>query len=737
MSKNWKLYHNLQKSYKGIILFLVLGITLVSVLTILIYTNYRDNLISLEQEQLLTIAKSTSKTIEGFIDEKLMDSTILVQSIADDYQNSVVKEEIIDFTSYALKNYFNIQNGRVYQVQYFNEKNELLFGTLPTDETLDIIDTLAYLDLSKDYKSQTIGEIYEIAPKELAFDIITPVKVEGKYRGFIRIVIKTNTIYRMYVEEIKAGSKGYASVKDSTGVLIMHPKSEDIGSNVMEARKSEFPEYDWSELQALVEIQKKKQAGTGIYHSIWYQDEVRKRIKKFSAFAPIEVGEDFWIITVSMDYREFADLTSKYLYANIIMIGFVPIVLVILFIYVLNLRKNIAYLEKEKMYINQVNDLNVELEKDIEERKLLEQALYASKERFKRLFNAGQDLTFVLTKKNDVFEIARVNDIACTQLGIDRKDLIGQDFLSLDTTINLNSINSFLLDLSRDELTTFEGVFKLVSGILTPFEISGQVFALEGQTFVMLTARDISKKKLQEEQLNKNRALLIYKFRLVAMGEMIANIAHQWRQPLGSLSLMLSNLDDAYDHDDLSDVYFKNTMKDTKEIIQKMSNIIDEFRFFFNPRQEKSNFDIYDPIRSSIDMVKDRIKIDEVEVSIENEVKSMVYGYPNQLSQVILNIVNNSLDAMNGCYRKIVIQLKESEQNIKVIISNNGDRIPDHIIDKVFDPYFTTKSNEDGTGIGLYMTKMIIESNFNGTISMFNRDNTVETEIVIPLGDQS
>jgi len=402
-----------------------------------------------------------------------------------------------------------------------------------------------------------------------------------------------------------------------------------------------------------------------------------------------------------------------------------------------NLRKNINFLENEQMYIEQVKDLNAELEKDIEERKILEKALYASKERFKQHFNAGSDLTFVLNKNDttQTYEISRVNDMACKKLGLDRQAIIGSDFLTINSSMSKIELDDFIKHVKKDHLTTFESNLLLDNQVSTPFEISGQAFSLEGETLMMLIARDISKKKAQEEQLDKNRALLIYKFRLVAMGEMIANIAHQWRQPLGSLSLMLSNLDDAFDHDDLETEYFKQTIGNSQDIIQKMSAIIDDFRYFFNPRQEKSPFNIDDQIKDSIEMVKDRINISEVDVSIDNQTDKRVYGYPNQFSQVVLNIMNNSLDAMrdNKEKRKISIDISEKNNTISVLLSNNGSLIDDETLKKVFDPYFTTKDKEDGTGIGLYMTKMIIESNFGGTIQMYNEDENVVTKIDIPI----
>ncbi|MCH4890688.1 GHKL domain-containing protein [Acidaminobacter sp. JC074] len=737
MSKNWKLYHRIRKSYRSIIALIIIGIVTVVVLTIYSYVSFRDNLITKEQEQLLTIAKTTSKTLEDFLDEKKKDSTIMVQTIVDDYHDSLKKDEITDFISYALNNYFKIQNGKIYQIQFYDEYDQLIYSTIQFEETLEVAADTKPFQVPKGLDGPVIGEIFELENKDLAIDITTPVVVDGEHKGHLRLILKMEMMYRLYLEEIRIGSKGYASLKDSDGVLIMHPKNEDIGVNVMEARKSEFPDYDWSELETLVELQKLEESGTGIYHSIWYQDASKKRVKKFSAFSHVKLENDFWILTVSMDYKELSDLATNYFYNNIVIIGLVPIVLVILLFYILNLRKNIVYLENEQKYIKQVKALNKDLEKDIEERKELEKALYASKERFKRLFNAGTDLIFVLHRNptNETYEIIRVNDMACKKFNKSREALIDKNFLSLASNTTQIAMDNFSKCIEDDELSVFEMDLILAGGI-TPFELSGQVFSLDNKTLMMLIARDISKKKAQEEQLERDRGLLIYKFRLVAMGEMIANIAHQWRQPLGSLSLMISNLDDAYDHHDLNEDYFKSTMNNAQNIIQNMSAIIDDFRYFFNPRQEKTSISIKNQIESSLEMVKDRITIGEVNISLEDRSKSCIYGFENQLSQVVLNIINNSIDAMKDMTnRKIDIIIDECDHRIRVMIFNNGENIPDEVLPKVFNPYFTTKANQDGTGIGLYMTKMIIESNFGGTIGMFNTEDGVCTEINLPIGE--
>lgn len=156
----------------------------------------------------------------------------------------------------------------------------------------------------------------------------------------------------------------------------------------------------------------------------------------------------------------------------------------------------------------------------------------------------------------------------------------------------------------------------------------------------------------------------------------------------------------------------------------------------FNPINEKAHFNPVDQIQSSLEMIKDRITIDEVSVDIKDVANHDIYGYPTQFSQVVLNILNNSLDAMTSLKdkkRAIKIHLDwQGDKAVKIALYNNGEALPEGMADKVFDPYFSTKRHKDGTGIGLYMTKMIIETNFNGKIRMCNIDGWVMTEIIIP-----
>lgn len=740
-SKNLKLYQRVQKSYRGIVITIVCVIIFVIFTTVTNYVAFRDQLIEKEQEQLMAIAKSTSKHLEDFMSDKMSDTSVLEQIIIDDYNNDDDGgENFKNLIERSLNNYLKIQKGEVFQLQYYDAKGQLLFDTIAIDPIEKRVVRTPHL-IVKEITRPTpyVGVIYPLTSGELAIDIIDAVRLSDTDLGYLRMTIKIKDLYHLKVADITIGEKGYASVKDSRGVLIMHPNNNDIGKEVMKARRAKLPDYDWSELEALVEHQLKGKAGTGIYHSYWYYDEEYRRIKKFTAYAPAKIGNDFWVVTVPKDYKELSDIASKYFYTNFIIAGVIPLLLGLLLIYIGTLKKTLKHLETEQKYIDEVEGLNSELEKDIEERKILEQALISSKERFKQLFNAGSDLIFVLFVNDDnrKFEINRVNDIACKRLGLERKEIVGMDFRSIVSDITDDALETFMSQVDSGEENIYETQLHMSAIEVVPVEIAAQIFTLEGQKMMMLMTRDISKKKEEEAQLEKNRALLIYKFRLVAMGEMIANIAHQWRQPLGRLSLMISNLQDAYVHDDLEEAYFDEMVLKSQGIIQDMSGIIDEFRYFFNPINEKDFFDPEAQILTSIEMVKDRIQIDEVAVEVVNSAHQDIYGYPNQFSQVILNILNNSLDAMNSMVseqRKIVIHIDWMlPSDIRITIRNNGERLPKGMETKVFDSYFSTKKSKDGTGIGLYMTKMIIESNFSGSIEMRNIKDFVMTEIRIPM----
>ncbi len=251
------------------------------------------------------------------------------------------------------------------------------------------------------------------------------------------------------------------------------------------------------------------------------------------------------------------------------------------------------------------------------------------------------------------------------------------------------------------------------------------------------TAEDTIQKTLTElEDLNKNLdkkvsmelrknremdQILIQQSRLAAMGEMIGNIAHQWRQPINALGIIIQNIGQAYDYDKLSKKYLDDAVVKAMSIIFHMSQTIDDFRNFFKPDKEMEDFNIDEAIKKTISFVDSSYKEHNIMIDFKTDRKIIRNGYPNEYCQVIMNILSNIKDAvlernLKECHVKIELEI-ENKRSV-VTISDDAGGIRNEIIGRIFDPYFTTK--EYGTGIGLYMSKIIIEKNMGGKLTARN-----------------
>ena len=230
---------------------------------------------------------------------------------------------------------------------------------------------------------------------------------------------------------------------------------------------------------------------------------------------------------------------------------------------------------------------------------------------------------------------------------------------------------------------------------------------------------EIKKQKAQEE-------ILIHQSRSAEIGEMINNIAHQWRQPLNNLSLTIQNIGFKYENDVLTKEELNETIDKSKMIINSMSNTIDTFRNFFEPTKNKNLFKVEHSIENTLEILSSTLRFYNIEVVKEIIDDVEIYDYENEFSQVLLNIITNARDALvsNKIEKPIIkVNVSKIENNVIVKIKDNANEINEEIIDRIFEPYFTTKGKGNGTGIGLYMSKLIIEKNMNGKLTVKNDNN--------------
>ncbi len=233
--------------------------------------------------------------------------------------------------------------------------------------------------------------------------------------------------------------------------------------------------------------------------------------------------------------------------------------------------------------------------------------------------------------------------------------------------------------------------------------------------------------RIQQERYKsqQNEQLLIQQSRQAAMGEMIGNIAHQWRQPLNALGLVLQNIHFNYQMDELNDEFMQKSVDKGKMLTFSMSKTIDDFRDFFKPNKLKENFNISQTIKNTIELIEASYESNNITLQTDLDESIELQGYPSEFSQVILNIISNAKDALiENIHKDRVIKITSYLQDEQAIITikDNAGGIPEGIINKIFDPYFSTKEEGKGTGIGLYMSKTIIETNMSGKISVENSD---------------
>lgn len=262
----------------------------------------------------------------------------------------------------------------------------------------------------------------------------------------------------------------------------------------------------------------------------------------------------------------------------------------------------------------------------------------------------------------------------------------------------------------------------------------------------------------ETEVRKRNEQILFEQKKFIDMGQMINAIAHQWRQPLNNIELLSNMIKDIHqggDYDIDIDVLFE---KHTN-LVNHMSTTIDDFRYFFSMKKDKVDFSIVKELLMTIELIKPQydnnsisIKVlcvcEDHEMSCDQKYLSnycdknndIVNGYPNGLKQVFLNILSNARDAILESYKEGVIKEKVIEIKthiydnfISIDFFNRGKTIPEDIICRVFEPYFTTKKAGKGTGIGLYMSKEIVEKNLNGTLTCSNTKDGVNFNINIPL----
>ena len=259
-------------------------------------------------------------------------------------------------------------------------------------------------------------------------------------------------------------------------------------------------------------------------------------------------------------------------------------------------------------------------------------------------------------------------------------------------------------------------------------------------SYAEIITKDLREKTKELEELNfslekkineavvahsKKDKVIAQQSKLAAMGEMVGSIAHQWRQPLNALAMRIQFLEDDFVDGIIDAPYIEEHSIENMKLVNFMSKTIDDFRNFFRIDKIKKEFCIVKALGSVLNLISSQLESHNIEIKITGDKNCRVFGFESELQQVIMNIINNSKDVFiekkqnNG---RITIIVQKDNNHVLIILTDNAGGIPKDVISRVFEPYFTTKEEGKGTGLGLYMSKMIIEDNMNGTLIVENTD---------------
>jgi two-component system, cell cycle sensor histidine kinase and response regulator CckA len=339
-------------------------VLILSALIYYTYDGYRKIIVDQQLQNMLGNSRSISRSIDLFINGTI-DSMKVVTLDKKFIEDITEIEKGMSTNDYRekIRTYYEAGGKEVDSV-YFIDANGSILTRYPqgTENINKVVKSDVLNAIAK--RSNYIGNAYLDKEKNnFILNIYEPVFDGDKFKGIVSAAINLSVIYDNLIAPVKIGEKGYALVKDQQGIIIMHTVKEQVGMDVIDTRKQVYPDLDYKELESLIDTQLKGGEGTAVYHSYWWGDNVLKKAKKLNAYTPVNLGEHFWVVALTMSYDEIQGPINRFL-AKII--GIVTLIVVIIYFFILALikmKRNKEELEKETEYLKTLNEASEQLRK--------------------------------------------------------------------------------------------------------------------------------------------------------------------------------------------------------------------------------------------------------------------------------------------------------------------------------------------------------------------------------------
>ncbi len=550
----------------------------------------------------------------------------------------------------------------------------------------------------------------DMVTNELVIALVKPLHVDGRFVG----VIGADTVLDTLVENVlnyKQSESGFAFIVEKSGTIIVHPNKD----YVMRARLQVIEPA----LEHKIDALSSTDSGTISYKSGDGRDHILSS-KQIS-------GSD-WFLCVTVPRDEAYSLTRRttMVFAMEIVLKLLAILLFIVLLG-LGISSIVVFLFSKRystavqQHREELSEISEDLEWNITKR--MEVETY-----YKTLFNVANDAILI---SNDMTYV-ECNQKAEEMFGFSREHLLNKTILDCSPELQPDGSRSdeklatILQDSRNGRQNVFRWSFIREGGIEFPASVSLTSFRLKNRDLVLSSIRDISKRVDAEMQLMQAQ-------KMAAVGEMLGAIAHQWRQPLNTLATYISSLQAAYYNQMLSKEVVERVVSGASDQITFMSKTIDDFRNFFKPSKTKGPVDLLKAIISAVKLMEAQMRHNRIKLTVKNLTGAnslMVFGYEGEFIHALVNILANAKDAIlennskteGTSDRNIDIVILGSRDLAIVEIIDSGGGIPGHLLMKIFNPYYTTKSTSAGTGMGLYMSKMIVEKEMDGELRAENTE---------------
>ncbi len=404
----------------------------------------------------------------------------------------------------------------------------------------------------------------------------------------------------------------------------------------------------------------------------------------------------------------------------------------------------------------EVSKLNAELEQRVKERT---SQLLAANEELQLTQFCVDKASIGIFRISEEGEIKFANDLACLSLGYKPEEICSMTIFDIDPTFNPERFHEHRRNMHADGSRTFETIHRRKDGSTFPVEITVNYLEYRDKGFTVSFARNISERKLAEEQLRQNKRqleelnrtlrqrvkievaknrekdiILIQQNRQAALGETLEHIVHQWKQPLNTIGMLIQFLQSYYAKGKLTDDFVRDIVDKTMDLLHHMSQTAEVFRDYYKPEKEKRAFGMRSSVEEALSFVEPEFRHQNIAVEIDADPELAGHGFPKEFAQVLLIILTNARDAFKERKTenpRLAIKVFAEGKRAVVTVTDNAGGIPEKVIGKVFDLYFTTKEATGGTGIGLYMAKSIIEKHMNGSLSVTNVNGGAQFRIEV------